>query len=157
MLAGNPPLVEGMLDPEGQLQPNGIDLTLHSVAWFASPGQLGTTDAERVLARADELEFDVEGWVHLAPGPYLITLNETVHLPRHLTALTWPRSSLLRSGVAVHTAVGDAGYEGRYRALLSVLNPRGFRIARDARVVQVVFFRLVRPTEKGYAGAYQYS
>jgi len=157
LLAVKPPLVEGLLDPDTQVQPNGIDLTLRSVAWYASPGQLGVTNEDRVLARADELEFDPEGWVHLAPGPYLATLNETLHIPLGLTGLTWPRSSLLRSGVAIHTAVGDAGYEGCYQVLLSVLNPRGFRIARNARIVQEVFFTLVTPVSQGYAGVYQQS
>lgn len=157
LLAVQPPLVEGLLDPDTQVQPNGIDLTLRSVSWYASPGQLGVTNEDRVLARADKLEFDPEGWVHLAPGPYLATLNETLHIPLGLTGLTWPRSSLLRSGVAVHTAVGDAGYEGCYQVLLSVLNPRGFRIARNARIVQEVFFTLVTPVSQGYAGVYQQS
>ncbi len=155
LLAGTPPLVEGLLDPEAQLQPNGIDLTLRSVAWFASPGQLGATNEERLLPRVDELEFGADGWLHLAPGPYLMTFNEVVHIPLSLTALTWPRSSLLRSGVALHTAVGDAGYNGRYQALLSVLNPRGFRLAQNARVAQIVFFTLAQPVDRGYEGAYQ--
>lgn len=157
LLAADPPLVEGLLDPDTQVQPNGIDLTLRSVAWYASPGQLGVTNEDRVPARSDELEFDPDGWVHLAPGPYLATLNETMHIPPGLTGLTWPRSSLLRSGVAVHTGVGDAGYVGRYQVLLSVLNPRGFRIARNTRIVQEVFLTLVAPVSQGYAGVYQQS
>ena len=32
MLSASPPLVEGMVDPEAQLQPNGIDLTVREVA-----------------------------------------------------------------------------------------------------------------------------
>ena len=155
LLKADPPLVQGLLDPAQQLQPNGIDLTLRSVAWFGSPGQLGVSNQERMPASVDELEFGADGWLHLAPGPYLVTFNEVTNIPLHLTALTWPRSSLLRSGVALHTAVGDAGYRGRYQALLSVLNPRGFRVAQNARLAQVVFFTLVSSAEQGYAGVYQ--
>ena len=154
-LAATPPLVEGLLDPEEQLQPNGIDLTLRSVAWLASVGQVGAAQAERVLSGVAELEFASDGYVHLAAGPYLVTLNEVVHIPNGLTALAWPRSSLLRCGVAVHNAVWDAGYEGRSQCLMSVLNPHGFRVARDARILQLVFFSLAQTAMAGYKGVYQ--
>ena len=154
-LAASPPLVEGLSDPETQLQPNGIDLTLQSVAWFSSLGQLGVDNHDRILAATIEMDFDVEGWVHLAAGPYLITLNEVFHIPLSLIALTWPRSSLLRCGVAIHTGVGDAGYHGRLQCLLSVLNPHGLRLQRGARVVQAVFCPLAQPVAGGYQGQYQ--
>jgi dUTP pyrophosphatase len=66
-----------------------------------------------------------------------------------------PRSTLLRSGVAIHAAVWDAGYSGRGEGLLSVLNARGYRLQRGARVLQLVFFRLSSPTAEGYRGRYQ--
>ena len=69
-------------------------------------------------------------------------------------ALGKPRSSLLRSGVAVHNAVWDAGYRGRSQALLVVYHPRGFTLSRDARLV---FFAsaLAHPVDQGYRGRYQ--
>lgn len=155
LLTATPPLVEGMPDPEGQLQVNGIDLTVRSVAWIASIGQIGASNADRVLPSTQELDWDADGFAHLAPGPYLATLNEVLHTPLDLTLLLWPRSSLLRSGVAVHTAVVDAGYEGRPQVLLSVLNPHGFRLQRAARIVQIAAFTLTRPVVQGYQGAYQ--
>jgi dUTP pyrophosphatase len=69
-------------------------------------------------------------------------------------ALGRPRSSLLRSGGAIHTAVWDAGYHGRSQALLVVYNPQGFRVQRDARLLQLVFFRLEQPVRAGYQGRY---
>jgi len=155
LLGADPPLVAGMPDPGTQIQPNGVDLTLRSVAWLASPGRIGVDAAGRVLAAATPLGFDHEGWVHLATGPYLITLNEVVHLPLGLMALARPRSSLLRCGVTVHTAVWDAGYQGRSQALLQVVNPQGFQVQRDARVLQLVFFTLSQPVPQGYQGIYQ--
>ncbi len=154
LLGADPPLVEGMPDRAQQVQPNGIDLTLRSVAWFGSPGQVGVSNDDRMLPATEPLDFAPDGWLHLAPGPYLVTFNEVVNIPLDLTALTWPRSSLLRSGVTVHTAVGDAGYRGRYQTLLSVLNPKGFRVAQNARLVQVVFFSLTQPVDEGYHGVY---
>ncbi|MSQ28839.1 MAG: deoxyuridine 5'-triphosphate nucleotidohydrolase [Dehalococcoidia bacterium] len=155
LLEGSPPLVEGMPSPDDQLQPNGIDLTLRSAAWLATIGQVGVSQTERVLSSAVDQEFDADGWVHLAAGPYLVTFNEVVHLPNTLTALAWPRSSLLRCGVAIHNAVWDAGYHGRSQCLMSVLNPHGFRVSRDARILQLVFFTLASGVARGYEGIYQ--
>ena len=36
----NPPLIENLIDPEVQLQPNGVDLTLREVYVFKSPGRI---------------------------------------------------------------------------------------------------------------------
>ena len=149
------PLVEGYRDLEAQLQPNGFDLTLAEVAAFADPGVLTADNAGRQLAATVSLPFGADGALHLEPGPYLVTLNETVNLPRDVMALGKPRSSLLRSGVAMHNAVWDAGYRGRSQALLVVYHPRGFTLSRDARVLQLVFFALAHPVEQGYQGRYQ--
>ena len=158
MIAGAPPLVSGYVDLAAQLQPNGFDLTLRAVAGFASGaggGAIGVDDGERVLPAFGELDFDGDGWVWLAPGPYLVTFNEVVSLPRNLMALGRPRSSLLRSGVALHTAVWDAGYAGRSQALLAVQHPAGWRVKQDARIAQLVFLPLAAPDDAGYAGRYQ--
>ena len=158
LIAGDPPLLDEYGDMDGQLQPNGFDVSVRSVAAYdanSAPGSIGISDADRVLPANAELPFDSDGWLHLKPGPYLITFNEIVNLPRHIMALARPRSSLLRSGVAIHTAVWDAGYSGRSQALLVVHHPAGFRIRRDARVAQLVFFPLDASDAQGYAGRYQ--
>jgi len=100
------------------------------------------------------LVFDGLGFIDLMPGAYIITYNEIVHLPKNIMALGRPRSSLLRCGVTVDTAVWDAGYSGRSQSLMVVYNPQGFRLQRNARVAQLIFLRLSRKTE-GYHGAYQ--
>jgi len=71
-------------------------------------------------------------------------------------ALGRPRSSLARSGVTIHTAVWDAGYSGRSTSMLQVINPNGFRVAKDARVLQLVFFSMSHASEQGYSGIYQH-
>lgn len=158
LIAGDPPLLEQCHDISEQLQPNGFDMSVRSVSHYhadSTPGSIGVLDADRALPENSMLAFDSDGWLHLNPGPYLITFNEVVNLPRHIMALARPRSSLLRSGVAIHTAVWDAGYSGRSQALLVVHHPAGFRIRRDARVAQLVFFPLDAADTRGYSGRYQ--
>ncbi len=151
-----PPLLDNIPDRESQLQPNGIDITLEGVARFCGPGFLGLTNADRVLPQTEELPFGPDGTVYLPPGAYQVRFNEGVNLPDWLMAYARPRSSLLRSGVALHTAVWDAGYSGRGMSMLVVYHPAGFRVARDARICQLVFHHLSDPTDAVYSGAYQH-
>jgi dUTP pyrophosphatase len=155
LLDADPPLVAGLIDREDQVQPNGIDLTVASVALFTGSGTLATDNRRRTLPSTEDLSFDRDGQISLAPGPYLVRFAETVNLPADCMAYARPRSSLLRSGVALHTAVWDAGYSGQGAALLVVYNPHGFRLEYRARIVQLVFHRLATATEQGYQGAYQ--
>ncbi len=154
MLQQTPPLVEGYLNLEQQLQPNGFDITLRDIAMLQTSGQIGVENAQRQLPDLAPLMFDGLGFVELIPGSYLITYNEVVHIPTNLMALARPRSSLLRCGVNIGTAVWDAGYSGRSQSLLIVYNMNGFRLQKNARVAQLVFFPLMSETE-GYSGKYQ--
>ena len=151
-----PPLLADMPDPETQIQPNGVDITLEQVSRFRGPGVLARSNADRVLPQIEDIAFKSDGSLYVAPGCYQIRFNETVNLPSWLMAYARPRSSLLRSGVALHTAVWDAGYSGRGTALMVVYNPAGFRLERDARICQIVFHRLTAETTEGYSGIYQH-
>ena len=154
LLQQEPPLIEGYIDLETQVQPNGIDLTLREVAMLQTPGKIAVSDSQRLVSDLAPLVFDGSGFIDLMPGAYVITYNEIVHLPNNVMALARPRSSLLRCGVTVNTAVWDAGYSGRSQSLMVVYNPQGFRLQRNARVVQLIFLQLTQETES-YQGAYQ--
>jgi dUTP pyrophosphatase len=152
--AGERPLLRDYLDLEQQVQPNGVDLTLREISRYGGAGSVGIDPADRVLPDLEPLAFDGAGWVTLEPGVYQVLYNEIVDIPETLMALGRPRSSLNRCGVTIHTAVWDAGYEGRSTSLLAVTNPAGFRVQRDARVMQLVFFGMSEATAEGYRGRY---
>ena len=153
--SGELPLLQGFLDLEEQLQPNSVDLTLRSVSRLVSSGAVGRDNRDRRISETEPMALEPAGWVHLAPESYVVSFHEVVNIPLDIMALGLPRSSLLRSGVGLHTAVWDAGYRGRSQALISVSNPAGFRIQEGARLMQLVFFRLVRQVGQGYQGQYQ--
>lgn len=155
MLGASPPLMENLCDAQQQVQPNGIDLTLKEIALLSSPGSLGPSNESRALSHASPLIFDGLDRIDLLPGCYLVTYNEVVNLPRNIMALAMPRSSLLRCGVSIHNAVWDAGYSGRSQSLMVVYNPQGFRLYRNARIVQMVFFFLSHEVTQGYHGMFQ--
>ncbi len=154
LMKEKPPLVECWVNLEEQIQPNGFDLTLRAVAMLQAAGRIATMNNERYLPELAPLVFNELGYLDLIPGAYVITYNEIVHLPKNIIALAAPRSSLLRCGVTIGTAVWDAGYSGRSQSLMVVHNPGGFRLQQNARVLQLVFFRLSGETE-GYKGRYQ--
>ena len=154
LLQQQPPLIEGYINLEEQVQPNGVDLTLREVALLQTSGKVAVNNSQRQIPDLAPLVFDGLGFIDLMPGAYTIIYNEIVHLPNNIMALARPRSSLLRCGVTVNTAVWDAGYSGRSQSLMVVYNPQGFRLQRNARVLQLVFFQLTQETE-GYQGTYQ--
>jgi len=154
LLSREPPLIEGCVNLEEQVQPNGVDLTLREVALLQSSGRIAVENDQRLVSGLAPLVFDGLDFIDLPPGAYIVTYNEAVHLPGNIMALARPRSSLLRCGVTVDTAVWDAGYSGRSQSLMVVYNPQGFRLQRNARIVQLIFFRLTGETE-GYQGVYQ--
>ena len=153
--AGQPPLVEGLLSLEEQLQPSGLDFSLFRVDRFTSSGRLGSATGDRSLPQSEPLPFGSDGWLFMEAGTYRVTFNEIVNIPLDLVALAVPRSSLLRSGVGLHTAIWDPGYSGQSQALVAVHNPAGYNLQQNARLMQMIFFRLVEPVEHGYQGRYQ--
>lgn len=147
--------VEGAIGLEAQTQPNGVELSLASIARFLGPGAIAFDNSERHLPEAEPVSFDEDGWMWLAPGPYRVRFNETVRVPLDRYAIARPRSSLLRMGASSPTALWDSGFNGVGEGLLVVHNPHGLRIRRGARLVQLVFFHLPAPVERPYNGQYQ--
>jgi dUTP pyrophosphatase len=156
MIDAAPPLITAMPDVGTQIQPNGVDITLEAVSSFEGCGTIAVSNDNRILPETVDLTYQADGSIHLPPGPYHVRFNEIVALPDWLMAYARPRSSLLRSGVALHTAVWDAGYSGRGASLMVVYNPAGFTVHRNARIAQLVFHPLSSATSGGYAGAYQH-
>lgn len=149
-----PPLIEGWIDLELQLQPAGFDLTLGEVGGFAGHGRLDFDNSRRQLPATLPIPFDDEGKVRLGKGAYFVAFNEYLNLPLDIAAIARPRSSLIRSGITVETAVWDPGYRGRSRALLVVYNDHGAVLERNSRIVQLVFIKVVGGSA-GYSGIFQ--
>jgi len=148
--------LRGVPAEQAHVQPNGVDLSLDAVWRFRGAGTLGVDNADRTLPAQEELGFDADGWLDLPPATYGIRYAEWVEVPLDCGGLCFPRSSLLRMGVSVPTAVWDAGYAGRGSGLLVVSNPHGLRIQHGARIAQLVLFRLTEPAQAAYAGQYQH-
>lgn len=147
-------LIDNIQDLNTQLQPNGFDLTVANVQVFRNAGEL--TEHGKELPRTIDVPLNDGRMWYLRKGAYFITFNEIVSLPENVMAFGRPRSTLLRSGVAIHTAVWDAGYCGQSSSLLEVYNDDGFHLGRNARVLQLVFSTLDTAVAQGYSGSYQF-
>ncbi|WP_202319411.1 deoxyuridine 5'-triphosphate nucleotidohydrolase [Archaeoglobus neptunius] len=145
-------LIRDYVDLETQLQPNGFDCTLKAVAKLRGCGRVDFDNSRRELPDLEEIKFG--DWVYLPKGVYRAYLNEVVKIGRDLMAIARPRSTLVRCGANVLTAVWDAGYEGRSEVGIVVYNEAGIWLSRNARIVQLVFIRLTSETEE-YRGIYK--
>jgi dUTP pyrophosphatase len=136
------------VDPE-QVQPNGLDLTAEAI--FETGGGRISRDGERIGERDPvDPDPDADAW-RLSPGGYILRYGERIHIPEDHVGFVYPRSSLMRNAAMLHTAVWDAGYEGRGEGLLAV--HEDIDIEPDARVAQLV---LAEASHEGtYDGSYQ--
>jgi len=139
-----------------QVQPNGVDLTAEAVLRQVEPGRIGR-EGKEIGAREPVAPAGDEGadgrpatW-RLSPGGYVLQYAETVRIPEGHVGFIYPRSSLLRNSAMLHTAVWDAGYEGRGEGLLEVNHD--LELEDGARVGQFVLARADHETT--YDGSYQ--
>jgi dUTP pyrophosphatase len=152
-------LIENFIDLEKQLTPNGFDITAESIYRFESAGALDFSNKERLIPQGKKIEpqkkkaEDKYGWWVLPPGGYKVKTNEKVNLPNTLTALGFTRTSLLRMGAFTQNGVWDAGFKGKGEFILVVNNPCGVELKQNARLLQLVFFR-VEETQ-AYEGIYK--
>ncbi|KAL7269603.1 hypothetical protein RUND412_007729 [Rhizina undulata] len=136
-----------------QTQPCGIDLTLRRILFWTGAGQINFDNTQRLTAPTSELPF-IHDKVTLKPGSYLVEFKESVKVPLDVVGQIFVRSSLFRSGASIHAGVMDSGYSGVVGALLSVVNPHGLVLCRDARLAQFVVGEM-KEKVVGYSGVYQ--
>ena len=91
----------------------------------------------------------------VADGWYLVTTVETMKLPLGLAGTIFPRSTLFRSGVALHSSVVPPGYEGPLVFGLNVVVKEGFLIERFARFCHLVLYS-VEQGATNYRGQWQH-
>ena len=147
--------VAACVNKAAQIQPAGIELTVRQVSDFVMEGTLGFDNKQRFLPETLPLRFGDDGSVYLDPGAYLIDLNEVVSIPNNQVAFAVPRSSLLRMGVTLGTALWDPGYTGHGQVLMVVHNADGFVLYKDARILQLVFMTLTDVPRELYNGIFQ--
>jgi dUTP pyrophosphatase len=152
-------LIQGYINLDKQLTPNGFDLTVGKIFKFISCGSLDFSNSERVIPQAKEVlpkknkPKDKFAWWYLRRGAYKVRTNEIINLPNNLVAIGFCRTSLLRIGAFTQHGIWDAGFRGRSEFILVVENTQGIRLKENARIIQLIFFRIKETG--GYQGIYQ--
>lgn len=153
-------IVEGYIDLDTQLTPNGFDLTVGNIFEFEAAGAIDFSNKERFIPQVDEIlakkrnTKDKFGWWNLKKGAYKVRTNEVINLPLDLIAIAFSRTSLLRMGAFTQHGVWDAGFRGKSEFILVVQNPKGIKIKQNARIVQMIFIG-INEAKIGYQGIYQ--
>jgi deoxycytidine triphosphate deaminase len=139
-------------NPEG----GGFDLRLREIFELTGSGYLGiehrNTSTTRLLASA--VTTPGEPFSLSAGLFYLVTTIEEVSLDADMIAFVHARSSLLRSGVTLETAVTAPGYEGKLTFGLHVAGAAPFTVELGARFAHINFLQLDQPANE-YKGQWQ--
>lgn len=161
MINGYEVLLEKYPDfKENQRTPNGIDLKLGAVYKMDGVGGLGI--AAKEIPEYTEIEPQnvfindqyALGWILKSRVPYILEVEDTIKISPDAIQTYYPRSTLLRCGCTLHTAVGDAGYNGKLSFLFVNYNSSYFILEKGVRFAQLVDHQLIGAT-KEYDGDYQ--
>ena len=133
------------------IQPSGIDLRMDKIYRQVGSGSL--IDNEKNLPEIEELE-SVDDIYTLEPKTaYSVTIEGKIEIPTGYTMLYLPRSTLLRSFISVHTAVGDPGFYGTLQFMIVNNGQYPYKIKKGERIAQAVVFPVVGSGK--YNGSYQ--
>lgn len=157
---------------EKDYQPSGMDLRLGNVYYLdasedtlygAQNNLYGLIDGRKILPEHKPLKPTlvqvgkddyVSGWKLMPQVPYICEVEKQIKIGNNNAQFYLPRSTLLRAGVNVYTALGDLGYNGHLSFLVINHSSVPFFIQTRERFAQLVDFE-VRGGSEFYDGDYQ--
>jgi len=147
-------LTETVVSPidEKMIQPNAIDLRVsrvfeHYMGEFVLDG-----DTKEHLEQ-EEVHPDPDGYFHLTSGVYVIQFAQVVSMGEREAGIVVSRSSLMRNGIWMTSALYDSGYHGKMVAGLSVPSGVTFTFPKGERLAQ--FLVMDSDAFGRYEGSYQ--
>ncbi len=145
-------IIKEYIDSDTQTQIAGFDLSIKELIELEDGGVVDFDNSKRVIPE-HKIISPIDGKWDIKPGGYLVKYNEIVDVPLNAIGIVLPRSSLMRSGATVCSAVWDPGYKGRGVGLFLVY--ANITLHQNARIAQIVFIETKDETKKGYSGKYQ--
>jgi len=145
-------MISEYIDLEAQTQIAGFDLTVREIMKLEDGGILDFDNTHRHIPNHEKIEHQDEVW-KLKPGGYLVRYNEIIEVPLDAVGIVLPRSSLMRCGGTLCSAVWDPGYKGRGVGLLILYAE--VTLHKNTRIAQIIFIKTTKKIEEGYAGTYQ--
>jgi len=136
-----------------QKQPAGYDVTVSNIQSYPQTRFTVGIEKGESSALIQVPTISNGAYFDLDPGAYFVELNEITTIPPDAIGILLPRSTLLRNGLDVRTALFDPGYSGQPKVMLVCHRPA--RIQRFARVGQLVILKSDREFSSKYSGRYQ--
>jgi len=135
-----------------QKQPAGFDVTVNNIQSYSqSRFTLGIEKGEN--SALVQVPVSDGSYFDLSPGAYFVELNEITTIPPDAIGILLPRSTLLRNGLDVRTALFDPGYSGQPKVMLVCHRP--VRIQKYSRIGQLIILKSDREFTSKYSGQYQ--
>lgn len=148
------PLIQKIISADSgkQEQPAGYDLSVNKIHSFSkNKHSLGVAKGENSALQEVQM---VDDYFELnETGAYFVDLNEVTTIPKDAIGILLPRSTLLRNGLDLRTALFDPGYSGQPKVMLVCHRPA--RIQRFARIGQLIVIKSDREFSSQYSGQYQ--
>lgn len=146
---------------EDSYQPDGIDLCLGKVYTFDFLPEIlyGITKRSKMLPDLSEvekisiIEKDTKGWILDPNTAFIFEVDRPIHINNNSAQFYLPRSSLLRMGLNIITALGDSGFNGHLSFLAKNETNEPLYLEEGVRFAQAIDFE-VKGAGK-YDGDYQ--
>ena len=148
---------------DNQYQPAGIDLKLGQINVFDNKDDVyaivnnvkqlpNQTELPESAVKIGSTKLEV-GYTLEPHKPYIAVVDKKIKIDKDCAQIYLPRSSLLRAGVDVRTALGDPGFDGHLSFLIINHNDVPFFIKRGERFAQLINIK-VEGVESEYDGDY---
>ena len=141
-------------------QPSGLDLRLGKVYEIEDEMPCGIVDGQKHVPHHIEIEpkkfhkYNCYGWRLELEVPYILEVDSQIKIGNSNAQFYLPRSTLLRCGITLHTALGDLGYNGHLSFLAINHRLEDFYISKGERFAQLIDFD-VKGGSESYDGDYQ--
>lgn len=148
------PLVRKVAEADSgeQEQPAGYDVTVNKIRSFPKTKfDLGVAKGEN--SSLEDVPLIKDYFELSEAGAYFADLNEITTIPKDAIGILLPRSTLLRNGMDLRTALFDPGYSGQPKVMLVAYRPA--RIQRFARIGQLIIIKSDAEFASQYSGRYQ--
>lgn len=129
-------------------QPDGIDLRLGKVfkLTFEEGKVYGISEDTKILPQHTEIEPDVYsmgiGWMFEPHTCYILQVDRPIHINKKSAQFYLPRSSLLRMGLSVITALGDSDFNGLLSFLCINESDNQLFLEKGVRFTQLIDFNV---------------
>lgn len=154
MLTSQQLVEEGIITnvPEECIAQVGIDLQVQSFRKIVGMGFIPKV-GKTVLPTYQEVPWDEDGCVTLEPGSYEVVFEQGCNFPDNVAGQIVHRSSILRSGEILFSAIFDAGFRTQNIGSFITVNVP-IKIEKGARLGQMVCHRTEKAATK-YCGQWQ--